>query len=424
MNSYEALARTVTAEASEPFDWSQKASQPDWYGRTRGEVAGLVPALHAQSTPMMTIDAPIMARNIAGMARWCTAHGVELAPHGKTTMSPRIWLAQLQAGAWGITVATEAQLRIARGAGVPRVLLANSLIRAEALVWLADQLAEGDFEFSCWVDSERSIRLMEAALANRPDTRINVAIEVGHTPGRTGARTIDEISALADLVVASPVLTLAGISGYEGVAAHGHSAADLNAVDAYLDTMRRAFETVDGRFATARPFITAGGSAYFDRVVAAFDSLDATVVLRSGAYVVHDDGIYSAITPARRQAGPRLDSAIHVWARVISRPERNLAILDAGRRDLPYDEGLPVAQIAVRNGTDTIALAGHTIVDLNDQHAYLTVPTESELRVGDLVRLGLSHPCAAFDRWTTIAMVDDSAAANPTIIDFARSYFG
>ena len=39
--------------------------------------------------------------------RW----GIDLAPHGKTTMSPQLFRRQLDAGAWGLTFATVTQLR-------------------------------------------------------------------------------------------------------------------------------------------------------------------------------------------------------------------------------------------------------------------------------------------------------------------------
>src|SRR5206468_2633950 len=106
------------------------------------------------STPLLTLDAGALASNIEAMAQWCSAHGLRLAPHGKTTMAPALFLAQLRAGAWGITLANEPQLRVGRAFGLPRILLANSLLRPEALAWVAaPQLSDPAFRFSCWVDS-------------------------------------------------------------------------------------------------------------------------------------------------------------------------------------------------------------------------------------------------------------------------------
>ena len=49
---------------------------------------------------------------------------------------------------------------------------------------------------------------------------------------------------------------------------------------------------------------------------------------------------------------------------------------------------------------------------MNDQHAYLRLPEEADmrvadLRVGDLVGCGISHPCTTFDKWAVLLLVDD-----------------
>ena len=49
-----------------------------------------------------------------------------------------------------------------------------------------------------------------------------------------------------------------------------------------------------------------------------------------------------------------------------------------------------------------------TIDKLNDQHCYLRLNESSvDLRVGDRVALGISHPCTTFDKWRWIAVVDE-----------------
>ena len=97
---------------------------------------------------------------------------------------------------------------------------------------------------------------------------------------------------------------------------------------------------------------------------------------------------------------------MHAWARVVSRPEPGLALLDAGKRDVPFDEGLPEPQLAADAlGAPTRPLAGE-ITAVNDQHAFLRLDPADPLRVGEVVRLGLSHPCTAFDKWRWIPVTD------------------
>src|SRR5690606_17276548 len=151
-------------------------------------------------------------------------------------------------------------------------------------------------------------------------------------------------------------------------------------------------------FESDRPIVTAGGSAHFDRVAAVLGPLSdrAEVVLRSGSYVVHDHGFYARLTPtARGGDGPSLLPALTARARVLSRPEPGRAILDVGRRDVPFDQDLPLP----------LGVEGARCSQISDQHLFVTGEVAS-LGVGDVVELGLSHPCTAFDKWKLIPVVD------------------
>jgi D-serine deaminase-like pyridoxal phosphate-dependent protein len=104
---------------------------------------------------------------------------------------------------------------------------------------------------------------------------------------------------------------------------------------------------------------------------------------------------------------------MHGWGRVVSRPEPSLALLDVGKRDLPFDEGLPVPH----------GLPGAEVTALNDQHAFLRLPADAPLAIGDVVRLGLSHPCTALDKWQLIPVIDDVDAADPVVTGLIRTFF-
>ena len=117
-----------------------------------------------------------------------------------------------------------------------------------------------------------------------------------------------------------------------------------------------------------------------------------------------------------------LRPALEVICSVQSCPEPGLAILSMGKRDVSYDLDLPVALWRASLGDrQTQPVPGHwRITELNDQHAYL--PT-SEATVGAVLRLGLSHPCTAFDKWRLIPVVADANEADPRVVDLVRTYF-
>jgi D-serine dehydratase len=109
------------------------------------------------SLPTAVLYEDRLLHNLNWMRQFISAYGVRLAPHGKTTMAPRLFELQLQAGAWGITLATAHQTQVAYAHGVRRVLMANQLIGKENMAIVARLLRDPDFEFYCLVDSAAQI---------------------------------------------------------------------------------------------------------------------------------------------------------------------------------------------------------------------------------------------------------------------------
>jgi len=432
MNSNAALTAAVQTGRGERIDWRFRALPPVLAGLTLDEAAARRAKLFDDGFfgPFVVLDADALEHNLATMAGWCAERGVALAPHGKTTMAPELFARQLAHGAWGITAANAGHLRIYRAFGVSRIMLANQLVDPAALRWLAGELAaDPEFEFVCWVDSVRSVELMTEALAGaaRP---VDVLVELGGEGGRTGARDAAAALAIAEAAATSPVLRLRGTGGYEGALSHHTDEVALAKISSYVDTLRDAAITFaqKGLLADGPVYVTAGGSAYFDRVADELtkpwpDGMTVLPILRSGAYLTHDDGFYREISPLGDH--PRItgvDSfrpALHAWAQVTSKPTPGLALLTAGKRDLPYDEGMPEPQLLRKDGVVT-ELTGHVVPKMNDQHAFLELPEGSPVEVGDWVRLGLSHPCTTFDKWSLLPVV---AADGETVVDFVRTWF-
>jgi D-serine deaminase-like pyridoxal phosphate-dependent protein len=411
----------LAAVRAEPLDWRFKAIPSALWGRSLANAADQRLSLFDGGFvgPLVVLAADALEHNLRTMARWCTEHGVRLAPHGKTTMAPQLFARQIEYGAWGMTAANASQLRVYRAFGVSRVLLANQLVDPAALRWLAGELDRDEqFEFSCWADSVRSVELMTEALRGTR-RQVDVLVELGGEGGRTGARTEPGALAIAEAVQTSSALRLAGVSGYEGALAHDSSPPSKEIVARYLRRMRALTVTLAQRgLLTGQIVVTAGGSAYFDLVAEELatgwpDGLDVLPVLRSGAYLTHDDGFYRSISPLSHRFRP----ALRAWAQVTSKPTDELALLTMGKRDASFDEGLPEPQLFRQDGV-TAPLAGHAVTAMNDQHAFLSLPPNSPLRVGDWVGLGLSHPCTVFDKWQLIPVVDGE-----TVVDFVRTYF-
>jgi D-serine deaminase-like pyridoxal phosphate-dependent protein len=376
--------------------------------------------------PIVALRRSALEHNLALMAAYCDRHGVELAPHGKTTMAPQLWDLQLEAGAWGLTAATAVQARAMRAFGVGRILIANEVTDPGSIRWVADDLAGGG-ELLCYVDSLRGVELLERHLRDAGPARpLKVLVELGHRGGRTGCREPEEAVEVGRAVGRSTRLALAGVAGFEGTVAHDRAAGSLDGVRAFLDALRGLTERLldDGALGPD-PVVSAGGSLYFDLVVerlaGGWRDDAARVILRSGCYLTHDAGFYDRSSPfAAEPADRRFRSALEAYGAVLSRPEPGLALLGLGRRDVPFDQGYPRPLLVRGPGGSAEPIDGRVeITALNDQHAFCRVGPEVRLEVGDLVLCGISHPCTAFDRWRIIPVLDD----DDHVVDAVATFF-
>ncbi|MDR6505682.1 alanine racemase [Arthrobacter oryzae] len=369
---------------------------------TDGE--SLAPAAAAPAYPQLRLNSDSLENNIRVMASWCRERQVDLAPHVKTTMSAPIIARQVAAGAVGVTVATVDQAGSALAWGHQHVLIANQVVDRLGLTRLRTWLEEDSGrEIRCFVDSAAGIEAAAQVFDAEADTALEVLLDVGTPGGRTGIRSLQEAVRIAELVRAAPGLRLVGVAGYEGVVPNSRAEETIAAVDGHCRLVRDVYLEAARFYETPAPIYSMGGSAFPDRV-AEYLPDDSQVpgtrrILRSGCYVTHDHGTYAGVSPV-----PGLLPALTVRAVVLSTPEDGIAVVGAGKRDLPYDVRLPVvlsvrtADGAPKDGTAAV------VRNLYDHHAVLT--GMSGLDVTDVVDFGISHPCSAFDRWPEYVVTD------------------
>jgi D-serine dehydratase len=372
------------------------------------------------SLPALVLHREALEHNIRWMQAFASNSGAELAPHGKTSMTPALFRRQLEVGAWGITLATAVQTRAAYAHGVRRVLMANQLVGTPNMALIAELLADEHFDFYCMVDHPDNVADLGAFFASR-GVRLKVMIEYGVVGGRCGCRSEQEVLELARAIQAQPALALCGIEGYEGVI-HGDQA--ISGIRAFAASLVRLAVHLqdDGLFAIDQPIITASGSAWYDLIAESFEAQNAQgrflSVLRPGSYVAHDHGIYKdaqcCVLDRRSDLHEGLRPALEVWAHVQSLPEPGLAVIALGKRDVAYDAGLPLPLRRYRVGGNVSAdasagddMSACKVTAVMDQHAFLTVAPGVELRVGDIMSFGTSHPCLTFDKWRMGLLVDE-----------------
>ncbi|ENM5762110.1 amino acid deaminase [Vibrio mimicus] len=381
-------------------------------------ISSAYPKLHADeiSLPSAVIDARALENNLRWMQQFADKQQLKLAPHGKTSMTPDFFRQQLAQGAWGITVATAAQAEIAVQAGAKNVIMANQLVGKANMTIISRLLKDNEVNFYCCVDSTRNTSSLAEFFAAQQQT-LNVLIEFGVVGGRCGCRTGEQLFTLAEQINTLPNLALCGIEVYEGVI-HGEHAeqeigAFLNKVIALIRDLKQA------QWIASKPLITGAGSAWYDVVAEHFSGLDDLIaVLRPGCYAIHDTGIYqkaqhNVMARAEKkqgvacQLGGDLISALELWAHVISRPEPTRLVVGMGKRDVAFDAGLPILELAFRDGEGLPLPEYANSVAIMDQHTFVDVPAESTLDVGDILVFSTSHPCLTIDKWRALAVRDE-----------------
>lgn len=361
-----------------------------------------------------------LENNLLWMQRFAQARQVHLAPHGKTTMTPRFFQLQQEAGAWGLSVATVPQAKVAAQAGIQRVLMANQLVGKQNMQMVSELLAhpsESPLAFYCLVDSVDNVQQLGEFFFARGQS-LQVLLEIGVPGGRCGCRSAQQVQAVCQAIAAEPALKLAGVETYEGMI-RGPEAADRirEHLLAVRDTTLQLLQ--QGYFDTEQVILTGAGSAWYDIVAEVFTDHDEprlVSVLRPGCYLIHDRGIYldaqnkvmARLGDSCNLAGD-LISSLEVWAYVQSVPEPGMAILTLGKRNAAFDAGLPQPVLHFRPGNQQPrkAPADWQVSHIMDQHSIMRFSADTDIRVGDIIALSTSHPCLTFDKWRTLLIIDD-----------------
>ncbi len=380
------------------------------------------------SLPCAVLYEDRLGHNLEWMRQFIAAYGLKLAPHGKTTMAPKLFAMQLAGGAWGITLATAHQTAVAYAHGIRRVLMANQLVGRENMAIVSRLLDDPAFEFYCLVDSAEGVEQLGPFFRHHGQ-RLRVLLELGVTGGRTGVRDEAQLkSVLTALDQWRDAIDLCGVEMYEGVL---ENEASIRAfLQRAVSVMQRLLS--ESRFRRNPALLSGAGSAWYDVVAEEFSAAKfgdtVEIILRPGCYLTHDVGAYraaqsriSAHNPVAQRMHSGLLPALQVWAYVQSRPEPQRAIIAMGKRDAAFDSGLPMPALHFRPGSaaPTEAPTNWTVTKMMDQHAYMQITEQDDVCVGDVIGFDISHPCLTFDKWRTMLIVN----ASYDVIDLIETFF-
>jgi D-serine dehydratase len=378
------------------------------------------------SLPTAVLYQEKLLHNQNWMQDFIKAYGVKLAPHGKTTMAPKLFDLQLKGGAWGITLATAQQVRVAHDHGVRRILMANQLVGKQNMTTISKLLEDPEFEFFCLVDSPQLVEQLGKFFRARGQ-RLQVLIELGVAGARTGVR--DEVQSQAVLDALDKWrehIALCGIELYEGILE------DEAVIRSFLQRAVDVTRRLRDRFERKPAVLSGAGSAWYDVVAEIFSKAElgdaVDVILRPGCYLTHDVGVYRVAqqkilerNPVAHRMHTSLQPALQLWAYVQSVPEKDRALVTLGKRDAAFDSGLPVPALRYRPGTPAPVATpvNWQMTKMNDQHGYLQIEEGDDIQVGDMIGFDISHPCLTFDKWKYLPMLN----AEYQVVDLVQTFF-
>ena len=303
------------------------------------------PVFQAPGTPMEELDTPalvvdleVMDRNIDKVHACFSDSSAKIRPHAGRHQCPPVAHRQLRAGATmgGIGVTTVGEAEVFSEAGFRDILVANQVVSQPKIRRLC--ALAGSNEITIAVDDPSNVAaLSEAATASGITLGILVELDVGLgrcgvNPGRealTLARTVSRATGLRfDGLMAIPPIPFASLGSGEDSDTPDRSQLDAEA-RSHLQQAVDSRELLE-REGLAASTVCVGGTHNYD---IAASTTGVTEVL-AGSYPLMDYHLC--------RWRPELRPAARILASVISRPNGQSAVLDAGHKATGPDRGLAV----------------------------------------------------------------------------------
>ncbi len=329
------------------------------------------------NTPVLVLDLDRLDRNIAAMARFAMAHGLQLRPHAKTHKSVDIAKRQVAAGAVGLCCAKIGEAEALADGGITGLHITSPVVPAPAV----DRLAALNLRSAglmAVIDNPDNARAIARAVERAGGAALSVIIDIDPGIHRTGVASPDAAVDLFETIRSLPALIYRGVQFYCGSHQHIHGYVEREtAMRERADYLRSVIAALTE--AGGAPEIVTGGGTGTHRIDA---GLDIFTELQVGSYVFMDDEYRACDLTGEEGAPVPFETSLMIDTSVISANTPGLFTLDAGIKSMATDGPLPT----VETGADE----GARFFLMGDEHgALMTVP--GALALGDRVSLRAPH---------------------------------
>jgi rSAM/selenodomain-associated transferase 1 len=367
------------------------------HAELRTEITGNEPIWNVDqlTSPALVIDSEKMERNLRAMQTACDAAGVELWPHIKTHKMVPVLCRQLALGAMGATCAKVGEAEAMLPSGIRRIFIAHSLCDLRLASRLKDLAARLEVLMLA-VTSEPHFPVLEALLA-ASDLRLPVLMAVDTGLGREGVRTPEEAARLASMIRQSSRMDLLGLYTHEGHAYSTSANETVEVLAANVHQQLLEFSTAANGELPIWP-----GCSVTAKALAGQPGVKA---IRPGSYVF-GDLFLCEITGVMSSA----DVALSVLATVIDRPERGLALIDAGSKVFSSDR-------AGGHAARCVEFPDLVVDRLSEEHGFVTGPGVNSLSLGQRLHFLPAHVCPVVNLASRVYAVRGHEVLDSWVVD-------
>jgi len=319
-------------------------------------------------TPALTIDLDVMERNMDDMISWADSRDVSIRSHVKGHKVPEIAHIEDNMTGGGICCQKLGEVEVFAQSGLNDIYLVNIVVeksKLERIVWISEKINN----FQATVDGAKNARMLNDT-ALEYNTNINVILEVDIGFHRTGVAYDEAALQLADRINNLAALNLDGILAYDS-----HIKREAATIEEYKDLSKK----------------------YMDKTMNLVDKIpdnsESILEVKTGSTVtakfVGEHPVVTEINPGRYPFfdGRELqrdidyismeDCSLTVLTQVVSKPNPDKIVVDAGRKAISYDYGTPIPK-----KQDVEYLRG------SSEHLELNISDASEqISVGDKLEL-------------------------------------
>ena len=383
--------------------------------------------------PILTMKESVFKKNIKSMNNFANYNGVSLAPHCKTSMCPQILKKLNDLNYWGFSAANNQQLSMLLEMGIKKIIIANLITNKSNIINLFKLIEKYGYAKKIYlcVDSTFGVNLLkELSIQYKFKHKLRILIETGFQNSRNGVRNLNSLNILTGKIIKLPSnFIFCGILFYEGAVSEKNYKKTINKVNKFISFSLKAFDYLlkNNFFSNEEIILSGGGSEYFDLIINSFQKYknikNIRLIIRPGTFIAYGHGHYLKsienidkrgtlfINKKNIKATNLFNPSLELWGHIISMQDSNRAILNFGKRDVHYDRGYPIPLSIYRKGKLFQKINPkqnkYKIYKMSDHHAFLYFTNDQDIRIGDLIKLGVTHPCVTIDKWDFFYMIDE-----------------